>query len=141
MDQGTRVGIVYLQQMNLRLEILDGEFTIFQLPPDAPIPSWLNLSSPPLVSITRTDDELSVICPASAVPPGVQCEPDWRAFKVAGKLDFSAIGILASILTPLAEAGIAILAISTFDTDYILVRSDALEQAKEALRLHFQLEP
>jgi uncharacterized protein len=127
--------------MNLRLQILDTELTIFQLLPDAAIPSWLNLSSPPLVSMTRTAGELSVICPAGVVPPGFQCEPGWRAFKVAGKLEFSAVGILASIVTPLAEAGIAILSISTFDTDYILVRSHALDQAKDALRRHFQLEP
>ena len=135
------VGIVYLQHMNLRLEILDAEFAIFQLSPDSAIPSWLNLSPHPLLSITRTDDELSVICPASVLPPDVPCEPGWRAFKVVGKLEFSAVGILASILTPLAEASIGILAISTFDTDYILVRSHALELAKLALRRHFQLEP
>jgi hypothetical protein len=127
--------------MNLRLEILDGEFTIFQLSPDASIPSWLNLAAHPFVSITRTAEELSVICSASAVPPGVQCEPGWRAFRVAGKQEFSAVGILASILTPLAAAAISILSISTFDTDYILVRSHALEQAKQALRRDFQLEP
>jgi hypothetical protein len=126
--------------MNLRLEILDVEFTIFQLSPHAPIPSWSTLSSHPLVSITRTAEELSVICPTAAVPPGMQCEPGWRAFRVAGKLEFSAIGILAAILTPLAEAGISILSLSTFDTDYILVRSYAFEQAKLALSRHFQLE-
>jgi hypothetical protein len=127
--------------MNLRLEILDTEFTIFQLPADAAIPSWLNLASHSLISITRTAEELSVICPAGTVPPGVQCEPGWRAFKVAGKLEFSAVGILASILTPLAESGISILSISTFDRDYILVRSHSLEQATGALRRHFELEP
>jgi hypothetical protein len=127
--------------MNLRLESLDGEFAILQLPPDAAIPSWLNLLAQSLTSITRTAGEISVICPASAVPPGVHYEPGWRAFKVAGKLEFSAVGILASILTPLAEAGISVLSISTFDTDYILVRSHALAQAKETLREHFQLEP
>ena len=133
--------VVYLRQVDLRLEILDGEFTIFQLLPDAPIPSWLNLAAHSLVSITRTTQELSIICPASAVPAGVRCEPGWRSFKVAGKLDFSAVGILAAIVTPLAEAGIGILSISTFDTDYILVHSHALEQAKAVLRRHLQLEP
>ena len=127
--------------MNLRLEILDGEFTIFQLGPDAPIPSWLDLARHSLVSVTRTTQELSIICPARVVPAGIQCEPGWRAFKVAGKLEFSAVGILAAILTPLAEAGVSILSISTFNTDYILVRSHALEQAKTVLRRHFHLEP
>lgn len=127
--------------MNLRLEILDGEFTIFQLLSEAAIPSWLNLAAHSLVSITRTTQELSIICPASVVPSGVQCEPGWRALKVAAKLEFAAVGILAAILNPLAEAGIGILSISTFDTDYILVRSHALEKAKTVLRRHFQLEP
>ena len=121
--------------------LAQGEFTIFQLLSDAAIPSWLNLSAHPLISITRTGDELSIICPAGAVPPGVQCEAGWCAFRVAEKLEFSAVGILAAIVTPLAEAGISILSISTFDTDYILVRSQALEQAKRALHGRFQLEP
>jgi hypothetical protein len=127
--------------MNLRLELLAGELAILQLLPDSPIPSWLNLSAPPLVSVTHTAEEVSVICPSDVIPPALKHEPGWRAIKVAGKLEFSAVGILAAIVAPLAEAGISILSISTFDTDYILVRSHALEQAKQALRRHFQLEP
>jgi hypothetical protein len=127
--------------MNLKLKILDGELAVLQLPPDAAIPSWLNLAMPPLVSITHTTEEFSIICPSSAMPKGVPCELGWRAFKVDGKLDFSMVGILAAIVTPLAEAGIGILSISTFDTDYILVRAHALEQAKLVLGRHFQLEP
>jgi hypothetical protein len=127
--------------MNLQLEILEGGLAILQLRPAAAIPAWLNLSAHPLVSVTRTADELSIICPAREIPAGVHCETGWRAFRAAGKLEFSAVGVLASILTPLADAGISILAISTFDTDYILVRSAALEQAKRALRGHFELEP
>jgi hypothetical protein len=127
--------------MSLRLEVLDVELAICQLSADTAVPWWVNLASHPLVSITRTAEELSVICPSGAVPPGVPCEAGWRAFRIAAKLEFSAIGILASLLTPLADAGISILSISTFDTDYILVPSQALARAKEALRQHFQLEP
>jgi hypothetical protein len=128
--------------MSLVLRLLDGELSILHLPSDAAIPSWLSFSASPLVSVTRTADELSVVCPSSEVLRGVACEAGWRAFRVEGKQDFSAVGILSSILSPLATAGISIFSISTFDTDYILVRADVLETATTVLRQHFQvLEP
>jgi hypothetical protein len=126
--------------MNHPLRLLDGELAILRLPPEATTPSWLNLSPRPLVSVTRTPNELSIVCPSADVPHGVRCEAGWRAFTVEGKLEFSAIGVLAAILNPLAAAGISILSISTFDTDYVLVRSTVLEEAKAALRRHFELE-
>jgi hypothetical protein len=125
--------------MSLVLRLLPGELAILQLPPDATIPSWLSFSARPLVSVTHTAEELSIVCPSSEVPAGMTCEAGWRAFRVEGKLDFAAVGILSSILSPLASAGISIFSISTFDTDYILVRADAVEKASEALRQHFQL--
>jgi hypothetical protein len=125
--------------MNHPLRLLDGELTILRLPPDTPTPSWMNLLSRPLVSVTRTPYELSILCPSVDVPHGVTCEAGWRAFTVEGKLEFSAIGVLAAILNPLAEAGISILSISTFDTDYVLVRTGVLEEATAALRRHFEV--
>ena len=125
--------------MSLVLRLLHGELAILQLPPDAATPEWLNLRAKPLASVTRTAHELSVVCPVSEVPEGITCEPGWRAFVVEGKQDFSAVGILASILSPLAGAGISIFSISTFDTDYILVRIEMLEKARTVLRQHFQL--
>ena len=82
------------------------------------------------MSVTRTPHELSIVCPSATVPQGVPCEAGWRAFTVEGKLEFSAVGVLAAILNPLAEAGISILSISTFDTDYVLVRTAILEAGK-----------
>jgi hypothetical protein len=125
--------------MSLVLRLLQGELAILQLPSDAAIPAWLSFSARPLVSVTHTADELSVVCPSSEVPVGTTCEVGWRAFGVEGKLDLSAIGILSAILSPLARAGISIFSISTFDTDYILVRTDVLEKASSVLRQHFQL--
>jgi uncharacterized protein len=110
-----------------------------RLPPDAAIPGWLNFSAKPLVSATRTAHELSIICPAGAVPEAVPCEAGWRAFTVEGKLEFSAVGVLSAILNPLAQAGISILALSTFDTDYVLVRVPMLEAARAVLRQNFVL--
>jgi hypothetical protein len=112
---------------------------ILQLPSDAAIPAWLSFSARPLVSVTHTADELSVVCPSSEVPAGITCAPGWRAFRVEGKQDFSAVGILSSILSPLADAGISIFSISTFDTDYILVRAEVVEKARSVLSQHFQL--
>jgi uncharacterized protein len=123
----------------VRMLLLAGELTIVRLPPDAAIPSWVSFSAEPLVSVTRTAHELSIVCPSGAVPSTVKCEAGWRAFTVEGQLEFSAVGVLSAILIPLAEAGINILSISTFDTDYVLVRAAMLEAAKIALRENFGL--
>jgi len=93
------------------------------LPPDAALPSWA--SNGPLFSIRRTADELSIVCVEAQVPPGVQCEPGWRCVRIAGKLDFSAVGVLTALVSPLVEAGIGVFALSTCDTDYLLVKGAA----------------
>jgi uncharacterized protein len=123
----------------LELRLLGGELSIVRLPADAASPSWLRFASGPLVSVTHTVHELSIVCPSAVVPPGLDCEPGWRAFQVEGKLAFSATAILTSILNPLADAGISIFAISTFDTDYVLVRAAVLEPARAVLGEHFAL--
>ncbi len=85
--------------------------------------------------VQRTDEELSVVCPTDAVPARTLAREDgWRAFRIEGVLDFSLIGILAAISAVLAEAKIGIFAISTYNTDYILVKADALDRAIDALR-------
>jgi hypothetical protein len=89
-------------------------------------------------SVTKTEDELSVVCEQASIPLPVpselKCEKDWRMLKVEGPLDFSLTGILSSLAGPLAAAKISIFAISTFDTDYILVKSENLSRACETLR-------
>ena len=85
------------------------------------------------VCITRTPDELSIVCASEAVPDGVPMEGPWRAFRVRGPLVMTLIGVVAAMANPLADAGIAIFAISTFDTDYILVHEPDFEAAKSAL--------
>lgn len=75
----------------------------------------------PLASLTRTADETSVVCATSAVPRGARTEGPYRAVEVAGPLEFSAVGVFAEILAPLVDAGISVLGISTYDTDWILV--------------------
>jgi hypothetical protein len=115
----------------MTLKVLDGKFAICRLDPDAPLPAWVG--SGPFVSITRTADELSVVCPEEAVPEGVQCERGWRCLVVSGTLDFALVGVLASLLVPLANAGVSVFAISTFDTDFLLVKQSDVERAAEAL--------
>jgi uncharacterized protein len=99
---------------------------------DSAIPLWA-LSGPGFVSVTRTADELSLVCAESAVPQDIQCEPGWRLFKIEGPLDFSLTGILTSVAQPLAEARVSIFTISTYDTDYVMVKERDLEKAALAL--------
>ena len=118
----------------LTLVVVDGVFAVCRLEPGAPIPIWSTADD--FFSITRTADELSVVCRQDAVPDGINCERGWRCLRVAGTIPFSVVGVLASLTAPLAEAGISVFAISTFDTDYLLVKESDLEKAVSALRQH-----
>lgn len=85
------------------------------------------------MNITFTDDELAIICPAERVPADVRAERDWRVLKLVGPFPFTAVGVLASLATPLARAGISLLSIATYDTDYFLVKQDVFEDAVRVL--------
>ena len=115
----------------MKLIVLPDELAIARLDPAAAIPAWT--SHGPISSTTRTAEELSLVCAAASVPDDAPAERGWRCLRVAGKLDFSLTGVLASIAGPLADAGVSIFAISTYDTDYILVRGRALPTAIAAL--------
>jgi hypothetical protein len=84
--------------------------------------------------VTRTAEELSVVCQEGFVPDGVRCEKGWRVFKLEGPFEFSEVGFLSVLAAPLAEAGVGIFAVSTFDTDYVLVKEEGPDPAAEALR-------
>lgn len=115
----------------LALVVLPGRYTICKLAADSTWPDW---ATGELVSVTRTADELSVVCAQDGVPPAVPCERGWRCLRIAGKLDFGTVGVLASLTVPLAVAGISIFVVSTFDTDYVLVQENCFERACRALR-------
>lgn len=117
--------------MGLALTTIPETLTICRLAPDADVPSWAMVG--PFWSITRTPDELSIVAAKACVPAGVRAEGAWRALKLAGPIPLSAVGILASIAEPLARAGVNLFAISTFDTDYVLVAADRMEDARLAL--------
>jgi hypothetical protein len=118
--------------MKLNLSIIKGLLTIHRLSPESEIPGEIYRSS--FYNINRTEDELSIVCPSSLSIASESSDADWACLKVNGPLDFSLTGILADISAVLAEAGISIFVISTFDTDYILVKAAALERAKEVLQ-------
>ena len=114
----------------MNLSVLDKPLAVCRLEPGNPLPNWIGGA---FFSITRSDEEISIVCEQSYVPDDVRSERDWRALKVAGPLKFDEVGILASIAAPLAEAEVSIFMLSTFDTDYVLVKESGLESAKAAL--------
>lgn len=109
---------------------MPGLYAVCRLPADAAVPAW---AAGPFVNITLTDDELAIICPAEQVPVGIRAERDWRVLKLVGPFPFTATGVLASLATPLARAGISLLSIATYDTDYFLVKTDGFEDAMSVL--------
>jgi len=111
---------------------LPDAFAIAQLPAGAAIPEWATRG--PFLSITRTTDELSIVCRDEDVPAQVRAERGWRCLRVAGKLDFTVVGILASVIDPLAEAGVPVFVLSTFETDYMLIKERDFQRAVGALQ-------
>jgi len=116
---------------SLTLEILPGAFAVARLDPGAEVPLWAQGGA--FVSISRTADELSIVCSEPAVPSSIQAQRGFRCLRVAGPLDFSAIGVLASLTGPLARASISIFTVSTYATDYLLLPAADLERAMAAL--------
>jgi hypothetical protein len=119
------------RQRTFKLTILHESSSVCRLAAGEDVPGWAVDGA--FVSITRTPDELSIICPSAAVPAELRRSDGWRALKVEGQFDFSEHGVLASIVAPLSDAGIPILAICTFNTDYVLVREGYLDSAVATL--------
>lgn len=114
------------------LQILPQTLAICRLGPDSPVPEWADGQ---FVSITRNQHELSIVCDQQSVPNDVCSEQDWRALKISGPLDFSLVGIIASIAGTLAQQQISVFVISTYETDYVLVKQNQLTDAIDALRI------
>jgi hypothetical protein len=115
----------------MELEILAAELAICRLGPEEQIPQWANAGA--IVATVRTREELSIVCEASAMPDGLDCSRGWRALRVVGTLDLALTGVLARLLAPLAAAEVPVFAVSSFDTDYVLVPETRLREACEAL--------
>ncbi len=118
---------------HLNLSLLKGRAAICRLSPTEKLPEWA-LAEGAFSSVTRTKDELSIVCPESVVPKDIKQDAGWRLFKVAGPLGFELTGILASMAEPLAKAGVSIFAVSTFDTDYLMVKEQKLDLALKTLK-------
>ena len=115
----------------MRLSTLVAPVAVCRLAPDAAIPAWVRGA---FTSITRTADELSIVCDDDAVPPDVQAERGWRASKLEGPIPFEMTGVASALLAPLARAEISVFLISTYDTDYLLLRAETFARALEVLR-------
>ena len=115
----------------LTMKLLKEKYGVCSLDKNELIPKWAQSSD--FFSITKTCDELSIVCSQDHIPNDIKCEKNWRILKIEGQLDFSLIGILSSISTILAQKGISIFAISTYDTDYILVKNKDIDNALNSL--------
>jgi hypothetical protein len=120
------------QTPRLNLRLSEGRYSVCRLGAAEKTPAWATKAKG-LSSVTRTADELSVVCAEAAVPAGTQCETGWRIFQIKGPLDFSLVGILVSVTQPLADAKVSIFSISTYDTDYVCVKEADLEKSIGAI--------
>jgi len=121
-----------MKEAKHKIRLLPHTYAVCRLEKNAPAPDWGTRGL--FFSITRTEEELSVVCPDAHVPRGVKREGGWRVLKVEGPLNFSLTGVLASLTAPLARKRITVFALSTYDTDYLLVKEEKLEEAIQALR-------
>lgn len=117
---------------SLRFKRIPGAFAISRLPGGSPVPAWSLQGA--FFSVASTFDEVSIVCLAAQVPSETQHDGGWACFKLLGPFPFDLTGVLASFIQPLSDRGIPIFAISTFDTDYVLVKEDSVAAALIALK-------
>jgi hypothetical protein len=120
-----------MERRALTLELLPGGFAVARLEAAEPVPEWAK--GGPFVSVTRTETELSIVCPEGKVPSAVRAEPGWRCLRVRGPLGFGMTGVLASLAGPLASTGVSIFVVSTYETDYLMLQERDLDRGKDAL--------
>lgn len=125
----------------LRFSVLPGRFAICRLAAEAPLPAWALGGS--FSAVARTGDELSIVCAQESLPQGVEAEQDYLCLKLTGPFALTETGVLASFLAPLAEQGVPVFAVSTYDTDYVLIPARFEAVALEALRAagHERVQP
>lgn len=116
---------------SLTLLELSGDYAISRLAADMPIPNWADGEG--FVSISRTQDELSIVCLANRVPGDIRADGPWVCFKLQGPFPFDATGIALSVIEPLSKDSVGIFLVSTFDTDYLLVKRDNADRARALL--------
>lgn len=120
-----------LPRHTLKLRVLPGIYAYARIATDSPVPAWAEDKT--FCLRMRTATEQCIVCPDANVPPGVKKEGPWKIIGIDATLDFNQIGIIANLAVPLAEAGLSIAPIASFDTDYLLVREADLMKAMKAL--------
>ncbi len=116
------------------LALLAGHYAICRFPPDAPLPVWVFHDAARVWSLTRTPEELSLVCDEDDLPPSVTPAPGrWRALRVEGPIPFEEVGVIARIAGALASAEVPVFVLSTHDTDLVLVPEETLDRARAAL--------
>jgi hypothetical protein len=120
------------------MRVLPGELAVCRLDAEGPLPAWVFHADARFFSVMRTPEETSVVCPVDDVPPSVErADKGWRALKVEGPLPLTMTNVTAKLTAPLGSAGIPVFALSTYDTDYLLIKSEHLERAVSLLRTRF----
>jgi hypothetical protein len=120
-----------MDSKNLSLKILPDRMAVCRFDPSAPVPDWIDRSG--FFSITRTEEELTIVCAETLVAKGTTSEIGWRCFKVEGPIDLSEIGIIFSLTQPLAKSAVSVFVLSTFDTDYLMVKEKDLSKTIDVL--------
>jgi hypothetical protein len=115
----------------LTLDVAPGEYTVTRLPSGSDVP---RITAPGLVSVTSTPTEVSIVCPSDVAPPSEDAQAGWRLLTVRGPLEFDLTGVMAALAGELAAAGVSLFAVSTYDTDHVLVKAVDLTRAVKALR-------
>ncbi len=116
----------------LKFRRLTGPYVVVRFAPDEPVPEWASKGE--FTSISRSADELSIVCPAENLPHDVETKLHWICLKLEGPFAFSLTGVLLSFIEPLSSKGIPIFAVSTYDTDYVLVQEEWIGATLNALR-------
>ncbi len=116
----------------MKIKQLIGKFVVAKLPPKHQLPDWVDISQP-FCSVTHTEDEISIVLPQARVPKKIECENDMVCFKIFGPLHFSLTGILAALISPLAEKKIPVFTLATYETDYIFIHERYVDSARRVL--------
>jgi hypothetical protein len=119
--------------MRLTLKVLDVTLAICQLEPGSEVEEWSDGTG--IFSVMRTDDEVTIVCSEDLVPEGATCSKGWKCIRLVGQFDFTEVGIVSQLALPLAGANVPIFVMSTYNTDYVLVKNHDLQRASEALRM------
>ncbi len=118
----------------LLIRLVDVEYAITRLNIGTPLPEWL--VGPGFWTVSSSREEMTLVCRAARIPPGVQSSGGWRCLRIEQHFSFDVPGVLASVLNPLSEAGVGIFANSTFSTDYVFIMGSDLDKAVAALKAH-----